>query len=119
FRGRIRLRDRGFDLFGAPWIAAFEPLLLAIGAKLRIVERRHHGRTQRSEAVSGNIRRSHERTTQAERRGGGDQQRLVGVVLQEIKRERHAFELPIALPTLLTQPPSPPLPIPAPPHRLN
>src|SRR5262244_3431979 len=66
FGRRISLLDQGFDLFAGLWIAAFEPLLFAVGTKLRIVERRHHSRAQRSEAISGNTRRSHERTTEAE-----------------------------------------------------
>src|SRR6516162_8815082 len=94
---RLSRLDQRFDLFAGLWIAAFEPLLFAVGTKLRIVERRGHGRAQRSEAISGNTRRSHERTTETKRRGGGDQQRLVGVVVQEIERERHALELRMGL----------------------
>ena len=71
----ISLLDHDIDLIAGPVIVALQALLLAVVTKLRIIERRPHGRAKRDEPVSGYARRSHDQPGAARaarhHRGGG------------------------------------------------
>src|SRR5262245_50146721 len=85
--------DQGLELGAGFGIAAFEPLAFAICEERRIFEGYHHGAAQGGEPIGWNAGRCAKRTAESERCTSRGQQRLVGLVLQQIKRERHILDI--------------------------